>query len=106
MSSSIRYGQGVCSGIRNFDETKQNCSSEDKIAYRINSTNCTLGSSIFKFLYYNTVVYINNSIRDASTPQPGETVFNTMRYRSSETVQRSGYFQCSVSYIKVQTVSK
>ena len=36
--------------------------------------------------------YIKNSIRDARTPQPGEIVFNTMRYRSSETVQRSGYF--------------
>ena len=29
-------------------------------------------------------------------------VFNTMRYRSSERVQRSGYFHSSVSYIKVQ----
>ena len=27
----------------------------------------------------------------APTPQPGEIVFNTMKYRSSETVQRSGY---------------
>ena len=26
-----------------------------------------------------------NSIRDASTPQPGKILFNTMRYRSSET---------------------
>ena len=34
-----------------------------------------------------------NSIRDAHTPQPGEIVFNTMRYRNSETVQRSGYFR-------------
>ena len=38
-----------------------------------------------------------NSIRDARTPQPKETVFNTMRYRSSETVHRMGYFQSSVS---------
>ena len=38
-----------------------------------------------------------NSIRDARTPQPGEIVFNTMRYRSSETVHRLGYFQSSVS---------
>ena len=38
-----------------------------------------------------------NSIRDACTPQPGEIVFNTMRYRSSETVHRLGYFQSSVS---------
>ena len=43
-----------------------------------------------------------NSIRDAHTQQPGEIVFNIMRYRSSETVQRSGYFQSSVSYIKYQ----
>ena len=41
------------------------------------------------------------SIRDARTPQPGEIVFNTMRHTSDETVQRSGYFQSSVSYIKV-----
>ena len=43
-----------------------------------------------------------NSIKDASTPQPGEIVFNIMRYRSSEAVQRSGYFQSIVSYIKLQ----
>ena len=43
-----------------------------------------------------------NSIRDAHTQQPGEIVFNNMRYRSSQTVQRSGYFQSSVSYIKLQ----
>ena len=47
-----------------------------------------------------------NSIRDARTPQSGEIVFNTMRYRSSETVQRSGYFNNSVSYIKVQIMFK
>ena len=35
---------------------------------------------------------------DACTPQPGEIVFNTMRYRNSETVHRSGYFQSSVNY--------
>ena len=44
-----------------------------------------------------------NSIEDARTPQPGEIVFNTMRHRSSETVQRSGDFQSSANYIKVQT---
>ena len=44
-----------------------------------------------------------NSIRDARTTQPGEIIFNTMKYRNSETVQRSGYFQSSVSYIKLQT---
>ena len=38
-----------------------------------------------------------NSTRDARTPQPGEMVFNTMRYRSSETVHRLGYLQNSVS---------
>ena len=36
---------------------------------------------------------VENSIRDARTPQPGKIVFNTMRYRSSETVLRLGYFQ-------------
>ena len=34
-----------------------------------------------------------------------EIVFNTMRYRG-ETVQRSGYFQSSVSYIKVKMMFK
>ena len=48
----------------------------------------------------------NNSIRDARTQQPGEIVFNTMRYRSSETVQRSRYFQSSVSYINLQIMFK
>ena len=47
-----------------------------------------------------------NSIRDARTPQPGEIVFNTMKYRSSETVQRSGYFHWNVTYIKVQIIFK
>ena len=47
-----------------------------------------------------------NSIRDARTPQPGEISINTMRYRSSETVQRLGYFQSSVSYIKVKMMFK
>ena len=46
--------------------------------------------------------YKKNCIRHASTPQPGEIVFNTISYRSSETVQRSGYFQSSVSYFKLQ----
>ena len=40
---------------------------------------------------------LKNSIRDAHTPQPGEIVFNTIRYRSSETEHRLGYFQSSVS---------
>ena len=49
---------------------------------------------------------IQNSIRDARTPQPGEIVFNTMRHRSSETGQRLGYFQSSVSYSKVKMMFK
>ena len=54
-----------------------------------------------------TEIIINkNSIRDARTPQPGEIFFNTMKYRSSVTVQRSRYFQSSVSYIKVQIMLK
>ena len=56
----------------------------------------------------NGLNYTNfkNSIRDARTPQPGQIVFNTMGYRSSETVQSSRYFQSSVSYIKVQIMLK
>ena len=38
-----------------------------------------------------------NSNRDARIPQPGEIVFNTMRYRCSETVHRLGYFQRGAS---------
>ena len=45
-----------------------------------------------------------NSIIDART-LCGEISFNTMTYKSSETVQRSGYFQSSVSYIKVKSRS-
>ena len=47
-----------------------------------------------------------SSIGDASIPQPGKIVFSIMRYGSGETVQRSGYFQSSVSYIKVQIMFK
>ena len=36
-----------------------------------------------------------NSKRDAGTPKPEEILFNTMTYKSSETVQRLGYFQSS-----------
>ena len=54
---------------------------------------CTL----FFFNDCNPFQEEQNSIRDARTPQPGEIVFNTMRYRSSETVDRLGYFQSSVS---------
>ena len=49
---------------------------------------------------------IKNYIRGARTPQPGEAVFNIKRYRSSETVQRLGYFQSSLSYIKLQIMFK
>ena len=45
-----------------------------------------------------------NSFRDAHTPQPREQVFNTMRFRSSETVQI--YFQSSVTYKKVKIMFK
>ena len=48
---------------------------------------------------------MKNSIRDARTPQPGEIVFNTMRYRSSETVQRSGYFQSLDKILKVKVTT-
>ena len=44
--------------------------------------------------------------RDARTSHPGEIVFNAMRHKSSETVQRWGYFRSSVSYIKVQIIFK
>ena len=57
---------------------------------------------LFSVLSHGIAIKIKNSIRDARTPQPGEIVFNTMRYRSSETVQRLGYFKSSVSYIKVK----
>ena len=61
-----------------------------------------------KNLIFNIIFnkFLKNSIRDARTPQPGEIFFNTMRYRSSVTVQSSRYFQSSVSYIKVQIMLK
>ena len=55
----------------------------------------------FVFLFVSIHNNSKNSIRDASMPKPGETVFNTMRYRCGETVQRSEYFHSSVSYIKI-----
>ena len=43
-----------------------------------------------------------NSIGDALTSQPGEIVFNIMRYKRSKTVQRSGDFQSKqVNFVKV-----
>ena len=53
-------------------------------------------------LILRAMVKESNSKTDAHTPQPGEIFFNTMRYRSSETVKGLEYFQSSVSYIKVQ----
>ena len=47
-----------------------------------------------------------NSIGDTRTPQPREVILNTMRYRSSETVQRTEFFHSSVSYISVQIMFK
>ena len=47
-----------------------------------------------------------NSIGDARTPQPRQNIFNTMRYGSTVSVQSSGYFPSTVSYIKVQTMLK
>ena len=44
-------------------------------------------------------INFKNSIRDAHTPQPGEKVFNTMRYRSGETVKDKDIFR-AVSVIK------
>ena len=64
-------------------------------------TSATEKSSIFKVL-----ALLKNSIRDARTPQPRGIFFNTMRYRSSVTVQSSRYFHSSVSYIKVQIMLK
>ena len=50
----------------------------------------------------NMCTKLKNCNRDARTPQPVEIFFSTMRYKSCETVQRLGYFQSSVSSIKVQ----
>ena len=46
--------------------------------------------ALMKARYFGFAVIVEN-IRD--TPQPGEIFFNTMRYRSSLTVHRLGYFQ-------------
>ena len=51
--------------------------------------------------------YQQKSIRDARTLQPGEIVFNTMRYRSSETVQDQNIFSAvRDSYIQLQIMFK
>ena len=59
-----------------------------------------------RYLVYFSFQSAKNRFRDARTPQPVEIVFNTMTYRSSETVQRPEYFQRSVTYIKVQIMFK
>ena len=41
----------------------------------------------------NSKMTVLNSKLKIVSEMPGEIVFNTMRYRSSETVQRLGYFQ-------------
>ena len=48
-----------------------------------NTLKATVKPEICKQCYFKLE---KNSIRDARTPQPGEIVFNTMTYRSSETV--------------------
>ena len=52
---------------------------------------------IIRRFFLGMLLFNKNCIRDARTPQPGEIVYNPMRYRSSETVHRLGYFQRSVS---------
>ena len=52
----------------------------------------------FCLIKLNTMV--KNSMTDVRT-QPGEIVFNTMRYKSGKTVQRLGY---KILKVKVTTV--
>ena len=63
--------------------------------------NTTLFFKRLKMMMYKSQSNLENSIRDARTPQLEEIVFNTMTYRSSETVQRPEYFQHSVTDINV-----
>ena len=44
-------------------------------------------------LLKHTSHILQNTTGDARTPQPREIVFDTMRYRRSEAVKRSGNFQ-------------
>ena len=67
-----------------------------------NNVHILIYSNVQETIDLQFYMYTKNSIREVHIPQPGEIVFNTMTYRSSETVQRSGYFQSSVSYIKIQ----
>ena len=53
---------------------------------------CKRLNHFIMFLMFTGKLDLKNSIRDAHTLQPGEIVFNTIRYRSSETVQRLGHF--------------
>ena len=48
--------------------------------------------SLFKENRKTPCVKKENSISDACTPEPGETVFKTMRYRRNDTSQMSGNF--------------
>ena len=45
---------------------------------------------------------VKNAITDAHIPQSWEIALNTMRYKRSETVSRSGDFQNRQSFVKVE----
>ena len=89
-SRSLYYKQHICSrlhGLRNNDKRS------------LRRHYCII------FIYIHGKEQISlytqlkiRKITDASTPEPGEIVFNTMKYRINETVKISGYF----SYIEVQ----
>ena len=50
---------------------------------------------------------MKNSIKDACTPQPGETIFNTTRHRRCEPEKDQEICRAnSVSYLKVQIIFK
>ena len=53
---------------------------------------------IAEFTHYSEPRREKSSIGDAHTPQPGEIVFDTMRYKRNETVQRSGDFYSNIRY--------
>ena len=63
---------------------------------------------IFVFLVFLCTCYMfKNSIGDAHTPQQGENIFDTMRYRRSERKKDKETFRAKcVSYIKVQIMFK
>ena len=66
----------------------------------------SLSSSLYSSSPLGVGTNYKNNIGDTRTLQPGKKVFNTMRHRSSETVQRSGDFQSIVSNIKIQVKIK